>query len=187
MKNTLLSKLLIIFAAVNLSACGGGGSSSGSSTTDYYGSIYVNTQNGGAAIVANYTSQNAADTAALNSCISTSRTNSCIKAVDFGTAQCGALARSVNTTYSGKFGTGTSSAAEIAQANALSKCVTNGGTNCQILLSLCNDNGKSNNSLFGLVTQSDADLVAIKNGEMTEQGGALDAGWLASPSGENSN
>lgn len=188
MKNILLSKLLIISSAIVLTACGGGNSSSSSSSTSYYGSIYVNTVNGAGGITANYKSQGEADIAAYNLCTTyANNLTGCMKLVDFGTAMCGALARSINSRGSYIFGTGTSSAAELAQALAITQCVGNGGTNCQIGLSLCNDNGKSNSSLFGVVKQSDTDLAAIKNGEIIEQGGALGAELQAFPTGENNN
>lgn len=179
MKNTPLSKILIIFSALILSACGGGSSSSSSSSTPAptYGAIAVNiyTQGsgyvgyGGSYIVSGRTSQASADGDALSGCKTIATTTNCSVTLEFGANTCGSIARSV-TVNSGVYGTGTGSSGAVAEAAALSACVKNGGTNCIIptgtvgtisgsKLTLCN----------GTASLTGVSSTEVNSAEVTEQ------------------
>lgn len=183
MKNTLLSKLLIISAALFLSACGGGGDSGSSTPAPTYGSIYVNITNGGAGISSNYPSQAEADTAAQNICYTYSLSNrACYLEIQFGANSCGALARSVQTGYSGKFGAGTASSGSVAESIAISRCLANGGTNCSIGLSMCNGSGTPSSRLSGITTgNSDSGTASPSISQGEAMSDSLKEGWTPLP------
>jgi Domain of unknown function (DUF4189) len=145
MKNTMLSKLIMISTAAILTACGGGGDSGSSSTAaPTYGSIYVNSQLGGG-ISANYSSAALAAEAAKAYCVrSSSSANSaatCLLVLEFGQNMCGSIFRSVNNATTGIWGVASASTAAVAESNALAACRTKGGTNCTFGLSACNGSG----------------------------------------------
>jgi len=157
MKNTLLSKLLIIFAAVSLSACGGGGDSGSTAAAPTYGAIYVNAVLG-AGIAANYSSPALAAETAKAYCVSKASTtyaaSTCALVLEFGQNMCGALYRSVNNSTTGFWGVASASTAAVAESNALAACRTKGGTNCTFGFSACNGSGSpSNNSITGISTK----------------------------------
>jgi len=168
MKNTLLSKLIMISTAVILTACGGGGDSGSSSApAPTYGSIYVNALLGGS-IAANYSSPTLAAEAAKARCVSVSSSaasaSTCTLVLEYGQNMCGALFRSANTATTGTYGVASSDTAAVAESNALAQCRTKGGTNCTFGLSACNGSGTpSNNSVTGAVAKdsSDQDLNEI--------------------------
>ena len=150
MKNTILTKLLMISTTVILTACGGGGDSGSSTAAPTYGSIYVNSQLGGG-ISANYSSPALAAEAARAYCVrSSSSANTaatCLLVLEFGQNMCGAIFRSVNNATTGIWGVASASTAAVAESNALAQCRTKGGTNCTFGLSACNGSGSpSNNS-----------------------------------------
>jgi len=173
MKNTLLSKLLIISTAIILTACGGGGDSGSSTAAPTYGSIYVNSQLGGG-ISANYSSPALAAEAARAYCVrSSSSANTaatCLLVLEFGQNMCGAIFRSVNNATTGVWGVASASTAAVAESDALAACRAKGGTNCTFGLSACNGSGSpSNNSTTTLgISTTDPSLNDIEFPELLQ-------------------
>jgi len=172
MKNTLLSKLLIIFAVAILSACGGGGSSSSSSTAPTYGAIYVNTQLA-SGMVWNYSTPALAAENAKAKCVqfssSTFAAATCVLVLEFGENMCGALYRSANTATTGTYGAASASSAAVAESNALAACRTRGGTNCQFGYSACNGSGTpSSNSTAAGINIKDSSVGEIELPELLQ-------------------
>ena len=156
MNKSLLSKILIIFTAAILSACGGGGDSGSSSTpAPTYGAIYVNTYLA-TGMVWNYSTPTLAAENAKAKCVqyssSTYAASTCLLVLEFGQNMCGALYRSVNTATTGTYGAASASSAAVAESNALAACRTRGGTNCQFAYSACNGSGtpSSNSTAAGI-------------------------------------
>jgi hypothetical protein len=173
MKNTLLSKLIMISTAVILTACGGGGDSGSSTAAPTYGAIYVNAQLGGG-LSGNYSSPALAAEAARAYCVrSSSSANSaatCLLVLEFGQNMCGALFRSVNNATTGIWGVASASTAAVAESNALAQCRTKGGTNCTFGLSGCNGSGApSSNSTTTLgFSTSDSSHYTIEFPELLQ-------------------
>lgn len=122
----------LFLTSIMLTACGGG---EGNDSFDFYtppshGSIAINQNTGAGAIATNYSSQSSANSNALNQC-----GNSCNTVLEFGSSQCGALARSDNLI----FGWASNPKKSNAESNALTQCASRSGINCQIVLSNCND------------------------------------------------
>lgn len=168
MKNTILTKLLMISAAVILTACGGGGDSGSSTAAPTYGAIYVNALLGGG-ISANYSSPTLAAETAKAQCVQYSSTTyqaaTCALVLEFGQNMCGAMYRSVNNATTGYWGVASASSAAVAESNALAACRNKGGTNCQFGFSACNGSGSpSNNSISGISTVGASPYAA----ELTE-------------------
>lgn len=114
-----------------LAACGGGDNS-----VDYiyeappsYGSIAVNTTTKFSFISYNYDSESGASDSALSRCGS-----GCVTVLNFGSLQCGALAKGSN----GAFGWASDKKETNAKNTAISQCVTYSGLNCVVVLSGCN-------------------------------------------------
>ena len=129
MNNSAKLFIAIPLSAI-LAACGGGGDSDG---FDYippsYGSIAVNQATGAAAITANYDSQSRANDAVVSKCGA-----NCGKVFEFGSNQCGTLARGSNLV----FGWASSWRKSNAESDARDQCVGHGGLNCVVVLSECN-------------------------------------------------
>jgi len=167
MKNTLLSKLLIISTAIILTACGGGGDSGSSTAAPTYGSIYVTALLGGS-INANYSSPTLAAEAGKARCVSAASSaysaSTCTLVLEYGQNMCGALSRSANTATTGAYGVASASTAAVAESNAIANCKTRGGLYCTLAGSACNGTGTpSSNSITGAVAKdsSDQDLNEI--------------------------
>ena len=168
MKNTILTKLLMISTVAILTACGGGGDSGSSTAAPSYGSIYVNALLGGG-ISANYSSPALAAETAKAQCVQYSTTtyqaSTCALVLEFGQNMCGALYRSVNNATTGFWGVASASTAAVAESNALASCRSKGGTNCTFGFSACNGSGSpSNNSIRGISTVDSPPYAA----ELTE-------------------
>jgi hypothetical protein len=142
-----LSYFIIVVFSVSIISCGGGNSGSKSTEsaptqTLYYGSIYVNTLTGRAAISTDYLSQAVADSAASNSCYTRTDGSQCVRVLTFGTGWCGAVARAATFQFGFTFTAESASVVETARVNAYVACINAGGGSCEIIASACNSNGK---------------------------------------------
>ena len=114
-----------------LTACGGGSESGGYDAIiqPLYGSIAINQNTGAGGITAKYSSQSSANNKALEQC-----GFSCTTVLEYGSNQCGALARGDNLV----FGWASHTKKSTAESDAINQCVSRSGKNCQIILSECN-------------------------------------------------
>jgi len=149
-------KIILIACVVSLlAACGGG--NSGSTSTPYvapnlYGSVYIKFD-GVSAMVANRSSLQAANEAALALCKTANSNQSqyCEFYFSFGPDECAALVRSTSPVV---FWGQTDTSAAAAETSALTQCRTSGKKNCEFQISMCNGNGKpSSNSIVAFAKE----------------------------------
>jgi hypothetical protein len=120
-----------------LAACGGAFSDPDKWTPDFgfeghAGSIALNTVTLEAGITVNYPTQDEADAAAISTCGG----GACITVLRFsGERVCGALARATNRAV----GVGSGGSLDAARSQALAQCAAQGGLDCAVGLSKCND------------------------------------------------
>ncbi len=120
-----------------LAACGGSFSDPDKWTPDFgfewhSGSIALNTVTLEAGITANYPSQDEADAAAISTCGGAP----CTTVLRFsGERVCGALARATNRAV----GVGSGGSLDAARSQAVAQCAAQGGLDCAVVLSKCND------------------------------------------------
>ena len=126
--------VLLSFALICTSGCGAGSESGGYEGVPIvlptYGAVAVNQVTGRAGITANYSSQKNANDNALEQC-----GVACIVALEFGSGDCGALARASTTPT---FGWARDSKEYDAKVAALNQCTAKNGVGCEIKLVECN-------------------------------------------------
>ena len=174
--------LSVVCLGILLAACGGGDSGSTSTPAPaptpapvaaQYGSVYTNQTTGSASIIAKASSQELANTKALELCLKASVPNTnCKIFFEFGDNLCGALYRSIgtNSASAGAVGGRINSSAIVAEAGALAACKNVGGTNCVFGFSACNGTGTpSSNSTIAIDRQPDGTNTpdSLNSGELS--------------------
>lgn len=123
--------------ALAVAGCGGYPLDPDKWTPDYgfewhSGSIALNTVTLDAGITVNYPTQEEADAAAISTCGG----SACVTVLRFsGERVCGALARATNRAV----GVGSGGSLDAARSQALAQCAAQGGLDCAVGLSKCND------------------------------------------------
>lgn len=120
-----------------LAACGGSPLDPEDITPDFSfdwhsGSIALNAVTLEAGITANRPSQDEADAAAISTCGGAA----CTTVLRFsGAGVCGAIARATSRAV----GVGSGGSLDVARSQALAQCAAQGGADCAVVLSACND------------------------------------------------